>query len=110
VTRKQRPSKFVARLGDVTIIPPGGTVSKKIPATTNGKAARGLVIRVATIKNPRTGKTILVRVTTDGRLDKRTAAHLGIKRASSWVEVATARWAVATKLARAGKGRRVRAA
>ena len=82
---------------------------KKISPKQNGKAAHGRVIRVATLTNSKTGKTILVRVTADGRLDKRTVAHLGIKRASSWVEVEAKSWKQATTAVKAGRGKKVRA-
>ena len=100
--RLKRRDRFNWKLGDVIVIPPKQQpkkedTMKKIPSTQNGRAPRGPVIRVAALKNPKTGKTILVRVTADGRLDKRTVAHLGIKRASSWLEVEAARWAVTSR-------------
>jgi hypothetical protein len=70
----------------------------------------GVVIRVATLTNPRTKRTVLERVTAKGLLSKRAAKHLGVKKVASWVEVAAQRWADATKLVRAGKGKKVRAA
>ena len=67
------------------------------------------VIRVAKLTNPTTKRDVFERVTSDGRLSKRAAKQLGIKRAEQWLEVAAERWSEATKAARAGKGKRVRA-
>jgi hypothetical protein len=78
--------------------------TKRAPKT----QARGTpVVRVVALKNPRTGKTVLVRAAKDGHLGKRDATHLGVKRVSSWVEVEAASWAEATKLVRAKQGKRV---
>ena len=69
----------------------------------------GSVIRIATLTNPKTKRQVFERVTADGRLSKRAAANLGVKRVAKWIEVAASSWAQATKLARAGKGKTVMA-
>ena len=76
---------------------------KKAPSSQK----RSPVIRVAVLTNPKTKRTVFARVTSDGRLGKRDAKHLGVKRVAKWLEVAASRWAQATKLARAGKGKTV---
>ena len=67
-------------------------------------------IRIAVLKNPKTKRPVLERVTTDGRLSARAAKHLGVKRVKAWIEVEATRWKQATAAIRAGKGKRVRAA
>jgi hypothetical protein len=74
----------------------------------NGKASHGPVIRIASLKNPATGRGVLERVTADGRLGSRAAKKLGVKRVASWTEVEAATWAEATKLIRVGKGKTTR--
>ena len=74
---------------------------------TKASSKRGSVIRVATLQNPKTKRQLFVRVTKDGKLGKRDAQHLGVKQVAAWVEVPAKSWAQATKLVRAGKGKRV---
>jgi len=62
------------------------------------------VIRIAVLKSP-TGREVLERVTADGKLSKRAAAKLGVKKVGTWTEVQAKGWAQATKLVRAGKGK-----
>jgi hypothetical protein len=64
------------------------------------------IIRIAKLKS-KSGREIYERVTADGRLSKRAAAKLGVKKVSTWVEVEAKSWAQATKLVRAGKGKKV---
>ncbi len=70
---------------------------------------RAPVIRLTELTNPKTKKTVYARVASDGRLGKRDAEHLGIKKVTAWLEVEAKTWADATKAARAGRGRKVRA-
>lgn len=79
-------------------------MSRKKAASTK----RGSVIRIAALQNPKTKRTVFERVTADGRLSKRAAAQLGIKRVEAWKEVEARTWAAATKLVRAGKGKAAR--
>ncbi len=65
------------------------------------------VIRLVALKNAQTKRQVFARVTANGRLGTRDAKHLGVKRVAAWVEVEASRWAAATKLVRAGKGKRV---
>lgn len=67
------------------------------------------IIRIAVLKNRATGRDVLERVTADGRLSKRAAKHLGVKKVTDWTEVEADGWAAATKIVRAGKGTKGRA-
>jgi hypothetical protein len=71
------------------------------------KAKSLSVIRIAKLKNPKTDREVLERVTADGRLSKRAVAKLGVKKVATWTEVEAKTWAQATKLVRAGKGKKV---
>ncbi len=65
------------------------------------------IIRIAVLENPETKRKVMARVTQAGKLGKRDAQHLGVKKVTSWVEVAAQSWSQATKLVRAGKGKKV---
>ena len=79
-----------------------------IAPTTNGAAKHGRVIRVVAITNPTTKHTVLAGATLDGRVsDARLAKRLGVKKVTGWVEVEASSWKEATKLFRAGKGKKV---
>jgi hypothetical protein len=84
------------------------TKPAKAPAKANGngKVVGRKVIRLVAIKNEKSGREALVRVTRDGRVtDARTAARVGAKKPfASWTEVEADSWAQATALYRAGKG------
>jgi len=71
------------------------------------KAKSLSVIRIAVLENPETKRKVLERVTADGRLSKRAAAKLGVKKVAAWTEVEAKSWAQATKAVRAGKGKKV---
>ena len=55
------------------------------------------VIRIAVLENPETKRTVYAGVTKDGRLGKRDAQHLGVKKVATWTEVEAKSWAQATK-------------
>ena len=65
------------------------------------------VIRIAVLKNPKTDREVLERVTADGRVSKRGAAKFGVKKVAAWVEVEAKTWAQATKAVKAGRGKKV---
>ena len=64
------------------------------------------IIRITKLKSP-AGHEVLERVTADGKLSKRAAAKLGVKKVAAWIEVEATRWAQATRMVRAGKGKKV---
>ncbi|PYO40391.1 MAG: hypothetical protein DMD33_17890 [Gemmatimonadetes bacterium] len=64
------------------------------------------IIRIAVLKS-KNGREIFERVTREGKLSKRAAKHLGTKKVTSWTEVEARSWKSATKLVRAGRGRKV---
>ncbi len=65
------------------------------------------IIRIAVLENPETKRKVMARVTQAGRLGKRDAQHLGAKKVATWIEVEAKSWKQATKLVRAGKGKKV---
>ena len=64
------------------------------------------IIRIAKLKSP-AGREVLERVTRDGKLSKRAAAKLGVKKVATWIEVEAKSWKEAAQLVRAGKGKKV---
>ena len=65
------------------------------------------IIRIAVLKNPKSDREVLERVTADGRLSKRAAAKLGVKKVATWTEVEAKSWKQATAAVKAGRGRKV---
>jgi len=65
------------------------------------------IIRIAVLENPETKRQVYARVTQDGKLGKRDAEHLGVKKVATWTEVEAKTWAQATKAVKAGRGRKV---
>ena len=84
---------------------------KASPKTSSkGKAARGAVIRVASVLNPKTEREILARVREDGTIvGEDEQKKLGVKKVKSWVEVETSIRSEASAAFRAGKGKKVSA-
>lgn len=82
-------------------------MKKTTKPTSDKKSAP--VIRLVALKNPTTKRDVFARVTADGRLGKRDAEHLGVKKVAAWLEVVAKSWAEATKAAKAGKGKKVHA-
>jgi hypothetical protein len=84
--------------------------AKKVSPKNGNGHAHAPVIRIASLKNPKSGNTALIRVRGDGRLaDKRDAQRVGVARVTAWREVEADTWAKATAVFRAGKGRKVSA-
>ena len=71
------------------------------------KAKSLSVIRIVVLENPETKRKVLERVTRDGKLSKRAAAKLGVKKVASWLEVEAKSWKAASRAVRAGKGKKV---
>jgi len=66
------------------------------------------VIRIAVLENPETKRKVCIRVTKDGHLaGLRYVQRFGVKKVATWMEVEAKSWAQATKLVRAGKGKKV---
>jgi hypothetical protein len=82
---------------------------KQSPKAAATSAQPGPIIRIAVLKNPKTGRDVFERVTADGRLSSRAAARIGVQRVRAWKEVPAASWASATKAVRAGAGAAKRA-
>ena len=65
------------------------------------------IIRIAVLENPETKRKVMARVTQGGKLGKRDAQHLGVKKVAAWIEVEAKSWSQATRAVKAGRGRKV---